>query len=422
MKVAVIGSGAREHALVWAFSQSRRIHGLICIPGNAGIEEIADIAAADPMDSASVIKALKSFQPDLIFIGAEGPLENGLADSLRSEGWKVVGPGKEQAKLESSKEFSKQFMVRHGIPTASAKILKNRQDLETYLKSFPSPWVLKKSGLAAGKGVLETQNYEEALSFGLEVLNNDVLVAEEFLSGFEVSVFALMDGKNYLILPACSDHKKAFEEDRGLNTGGMGAICPVPQLSHAQWEEILKKIVEPTMAGLIQDNTMYTGVLFFGLMVCSGGPKVLEYNVRLGDPETQALIPRIQNDFVDLMEAMVNGNLNAIQLEVDPRMSLSVVIASPGYPGPYTKNIPIRNLPSNRVGKFLLFHAGTHNDDEGKMVTTLGRCFSAVGIGEFFDDAQRRANNGAKEVDFEGAWFRRDIGKKMIELSPYSSR
>ena len=417
MKVAVVGSGAREHALVWAFSKSHRINGLACFPGNAGISNLADCIDCDLNDIHKTVEKILQFKPELVFIGPEAPLDMGLADELRANGIATVGPGKAQARLESSKVFGKQFMSEFHIPTAYSQTLTKFDELKKALQNFPPPWVLKKSGLAAGKGVLETSNLEEALQFGKKVLENDQLVIEEYLRGFEASVFVVMDGKNYLVLPPCADHKKAEEGDSGLNTGGMGSICPIPLLRDKEWQDVLNLVVEPVFQGLKAKNLVYQGVLFIGLMITDRGPKVLEFNVRLGDPETQALLPRLRNDFVDFSEAIVTGQIDRVRLDIDPSIAISVVVASEGYPNNYRKNLVVQHLPINRNGKFVLFHAATRFGENGEILTTGGRCFSVVGLGETFEDAQNRANQGASEVHFEGAWFRKDIGKRLFNLA-----
>lgn len=417
MKVAVVGSGAREHALIWAYSKSHRIDGLGCFPGNAGISNLADCFDCDLDNLGDLVNKIQEYGPDLVFIGPEAPLDQGLADELRRLRIPTVGPGKDQARLESSKVFGKEFMKECGIPTARSSHVRTLDELKSALSSFDPPWVLKKSGLAAGKGVLETQDHREALNYGMTVLQDDELVVEEYLRGYEASVFVALDGKNHLVLPPCADHKKAEEGDSGLNTGGMGAICPVPLLRDKEWQEILSSVVEPVVYGLKTKGLMYQGILFIGLMVTNKGPRVLEFNVRLGDPETQALLPRIRNDFVDFTEAIITGQLDKFTLDIDPMTSISVVVASEGYPKSYRKNIPVQHLPLNRNGKFVLFHAATKFGPQGEILTTGGRCFSVVGLGDTFEDAQRRANQGASEVHFEGAWFRKDIGRRLFDMA-----
>lgn len=417
MRVAVVGSGAREHALVWAYSKSHRINALACFPGNAGISQLAECIACDLADIPDVVQKIQSFGPDLVFIGPEAPLDLGLADELRDRGIRTIGPGRQQAKLESSKVFGKRFMQEWRIPTARSLLIQDPAKLPEALAAFEAPWVLKKSGLAAGKGVLETADYRTALDYGQKVLADDELVIEEFLRGYEASVFVVMDGEHYLVLPPCADHKKAEEGDGGLNTGGMGAISPVPLLRDKEWQEVLDLVVHPVMEGLKAEGLMYPGILFIGLMMTDRGPRVLEFNVRLGDPETQALLPRLRNDFVDFTEAIVTRSIDKVVPDIDPRIAISVVIASQGYPGDYRKNLVVHNLPMNRNGKFVLFHAATRFGPAGEILTTGGRCFCVVGLGESFEEAQRRANEGASQVQFEGAWFRKDIGRRLFNLA-----
>lgn len=415
MKVLILGSGARENALAWKFSHSHRISGLFVAPGNAGCAEMAVNLPLDPCNSGQVIAACRDKGIDLVFVGSEAPLDAGVVDALKAEGIAAVGPEKRCARLESSKVFSKEFMVRNGIPTAAAREFSGYADFETYVKTLEgSPFVVKKSGLAAGKGVLETQSVEEALSFGQSVLKDDKLLVEEFLTGFEISVFVLSDGRDYAVLPPTADFKKAKESDQGPNTGGMGAICPVPTVTQELWKRILDEVVEPTMRGLNKDGLNYTGVIFIGVMVTSSGPRVLEYNVRFGDPETQVLLPLIQSDFGNLAEAMVKGRLASFPLEISKQAALGVVVAAQGYPGPYAKNVPVSHLPEENQGRFILFHANTVFGEDGRIETEGGRCFTCVGVSDDHFEAQKRAYRGADTVRFPGAWFRKDIGEKFF--------
>ena len=273
--------------------------------------------------------------------------------------------------------------------------------------------VVKKSGLAAGKGVLETSDRAEALAFGLEILKTDKLLVEDFLTGWEISVFVLSDGKDYVVLPPTADFKKAHEGDQGPNTGGMGAICPVPTVDAALWKRVLAETVDPTMAALNKDGLNYKGVIFLGLMITADGPQILEYNTRFGDPETQVLLPLIDSDFGDLVRAMADGTLADYQLVVSQKVALGVVVAAPGYPGEYPTNLAVTALPEASAGEFRAYHASTAIKD-GTVVTGGGRCFTAVALGESFSDARRRAYQGAAEIQFDGAWYRKDIGEKFL--------
>jgi phosphoribosylamine---glycine ligase len=412
VKVLILGNGAREHALAWKFSTSRRTTGLFVAPGNAGTASLATNLAVDPHDSTAVVTACHTHGVDLVFVGAEAYLEAGVADALQAAGIAVIGPDKHRAQLESSKVFSKDFMVRNGLPTAAAQEFADPESYRTSVATMNGKVVVKKSGLAAGKGVLETSDPVEALAFGLEVLKTDKLLVEEFLTGFEISVFVLSDGKDYVVLPPTADFKKAREGDQGPNTGGMGAICPVPQVDSVLWKRVLAETVAPTMDALNRDGLNYKGVVFIGLMITASGPKILEYNVRFGDPETQALLPLIESDFGDLARAMADGTLSSYRLELSKKVALGVVIAAPGYPGDYPKGLTVQGLPSAKEGVFRLFHASTSGT--GPVVTGGGRCFTAVGTADTFEEAQRRAYAGAAQVTFEGAWYRKDIGTKFF--------
>ena len=415
MKVLVLGSGAREHALSWKFAQSNRISGLFIAPGNAGTEAHGEnLPGIDPNDAEQVSKICKNRQIDLVFIGPEEPLARGIADVLKSEGIQVIGPGKEAAQLEASKAFSKSFMRRHKVPTADYREFDNSKTFEKYLGRKKGPLVIKKSGLAAGKGVLESSDKDEMVTFGNKILANDLLLVEDFLQGWEISVFAATDGIDYRLLPTCADFKKAGEHDSGANTGGMGAICPVPIVSADLLANIDQKIVRPTFDGMKAEGLSYRGVLYFGLMITESGPKLLEYNVRFGDPETQVLLPLIKSDFVNLCEAMLNGSLASFPLAISTESAVGVVVASGGYPASYKKNVRVDSLPGFSDKHLLVFHANTKRDDNGNVFTEGGRCFTVVGVGPTILGANHRAYETVPKIRFEGAWARPDIGQKFF--------
>ncbi len=415
MKVLVLGSGAREHTLAWKFAQSNRISGLFIAPGNAGTEEHGvNLPNLDPNDAGAVLKACKDHSIDMVFVGPEEPLSNGIVDRLSESSIKAIGPGKNAAQLESSKVFSKAFMRRHGIPTAGAKEFDNLSVFEKYIGKKKGRFVIKKNGLAAGKGVLESEDKNELLSFGKKILKTDSLLVEEYLDGWEISAFALSDGMNYALLPFCADFKKAGENDLGANTGGMGSICPVPSVSENVKEKIIRTIVEPTFAGLKNDGLLYKGIVYFGLMITKAGPKLLEYNVRFGDPETQVLVPLIKSDFVNLCEAILDGTIDKFPLQISTNSALGVVVASAGYPGEYEKGITVESLPKSKDSNQFVFHASTKRDSKGRVLTGGGRCFTVVGIGPDSLTANQRAYTAVSEVAFAGAWWRRDIGKKFF--------
>jgi phosphoribosylamine---glycine ligase len=415
VRVLVIGGGAREHAIAWKFSKSRRIAGLFIAPGNAGTAEIgANLPELDPQNPEMVLRACRNNTINLVFVGPEAPLANGLVDVLTSAGIPVIGPGKTAAQLESSKAFAKRFMRKHDIPTPEATELKQPGELEHYLEDHSGTVVLKKSGLAAGKGVLESDDRQELMHFAKSVLEDDTLLAEEFVDGYEVSVFALTDGTDHVLLPPCADFKKAGPDDTGMNTGGMGSVCPVPWLDRETMATVEREIVEPTFRGLKKDGLMYKGVLYFGLMITGKGPRVLEFNVRLGDPETQALLPLVESDFGNLCDAIVNGTLATFPLRISDQAAAAVVIASPGYPGSYPKGLPVDPIPTFPRTENLMFHASTTRDAEGRVRTGGGRCFTVVGFGNSILRASVKSYEAVKQIRFEGAWYRPDIGRKFF--------
>lgn len=420
MKVLILGNGAREHALAWAFERSKRNAGLFCLPGNAGTEELAQNLPGDPADPATVVEAYRSSGARLVVVGPEAPLAAGVADALREVGAAVFGPGAKAAALESNKSFARAFSSRAGVPTATTARFQSYADFDRWLSAtrsslapgapFAGSLVLKKSGLAAGKGVFESDDSDELRRFAKVVLADDELLVEEFLKGYELSVFALSDGDGYILLPACADHKKALEGNVGRNTGGMGALCPVPPADAALMERIDREIVDPSFRQMKKEGLSYRGVLFFGVMVCADGPKLLEYNVRWGDPETQSLLPLLKDDMCDLFEAAATGVVTGLRPSIREGAAVGVTVAAPGYPGDYPKGIPVEALPKEGPGR-LVFHAATVRDPAGRLLTGGGRCFTVVGLGGDYFEAHARALEAAKELRFEGAWFRKDIGK-----------
>ena len=418
MKVLVLGSGAREHAIVWKFSETLGKDSLFAAPGNAGMAESATLLAISPeTDNEAVVEACRRYGIDFVFVGPEIPLANGIVDALNEAGIAAFGPHKEAARLESSKVFSKEFMNRHRIPTAAAREFQNSDEFAAYIDKTGGKVVVKKSGLAAGKGVLESDDKKTLLEFGTEILKTDRLLVEEFLSGYEISVFVLMDGKHYVILPPCADFKKAGDGDSGPNTGGMGAVCPVPCVTSELKREIAGKIVAPVMAGLQKDGLAYKGLLYIGLMITDDGPKVLEFNVRFGDPETQPLLAALPCCFEFLAAALRDQKLDELETEgafdLTGKAAVGVVVAAEGYPGPYKKNCEVTALPENR-GDLTVFHAATVRGEDGKLRTAGGRCFTVVGVAETLPEAAKKAYDGVRQLRFEGCWSRSDIGKKFF--------
>lgn len=415
MKALVLGAGGREHALAWKFSKSRRISGLFIAPGNSGTAELGEnIPELDPLDLEAVVRTCRDRKIDFVFVGSEEPLAAGIVDRLSEEGVRAFGPGREAARLESSKAFAKQFMKRHDIPTAAFQEFDSEAAFSSYMDSHPGRLVVKKSGLAAGKGVLDSANRDELMRFGKQALANDTIVVEDYLDGYELSVFALTDGTSRIILPVCSDFKKAHDDDAGKNTGGMGAVCPVPTVDSRLFEQINNDIIEPTFRGLAEDGLAYKGVLYFGLMNTAAGPRLLEYNVRFGDPETQVLMPLIESDLANLLDAIMEQKLGEFPLRISEKSALGVVMASDGYPDKYRKGTAVDAIPSFPEEEVMVFHASTKTDKNGRLVTAGGRCFTVVGLGSNLLNANVRAYEAAKKIHFEGGWYRHDIGKKFF--------
>jgi phosphoribosylamine---glycine ligase len=415
VRVLVVGNGAREHALVWKFARSNRISDLYAAPGNGGTADIAtNLDEIDPSQLNSVVEAAREHRIDVVFVGPEGPLSEGLVDRLEAAGISTIGPHAEAARLEGSKSFSKAFMHEFGIPTASYESFDNAAGAEHYIESSIRRLVVKKSGLAAGKGVLESTDKQSLITFAREVIaSGDTVVVEEYLSGFEVSIFALSDGKSFRLLPACTDYKKAGVGSTGPNTGGMGAICPVPWLDSQIESEIIRRIVAPTFAGLAARGIEYRGVLYFGIMVTSDGPLLLEYNVRFGDPEAQVLLPLINTDFAEICTRIISGSLGELTVQISDRSALGVVVAAPGYPSAYPTGLPVDALPTPPEEEALIFHAAT-NWDGPVLETGGGRCFTVVGFGSELLQARARAYQTAKDVTFPGSWMRQDIGGRIF--------
>ncbi|HUX21566.1 MAG TPA: phosphoribosylamine--glycine ligase [Spirochaetia bacterium] len=415
MKALVLGSGAREHALTWKFSKSKRISGLFIAPGNAGTAELGEnLPDLDPMDLEGVVRICGEKRIDFVFVGPEDPLAAGIVDRLNEAGIRVFGPHRRAAQLEASKSFSKQFMRRHSIPTAEFREFENEKGFAEYVSGRENRVVVKKCGLAAGKGVMEAENRDELIRFGRQILAHDSLVVEDYLVGDELSVFALTDGKDRVLLPVCSDFKKSEEDDKGKNTGGMGAVCPVPIVDSVLTERITTEIIDPTFRGLKEEDLTFKGVLYFGIMNTDAGPRLLEYNVRFGDPEAQVLLPLIESDFANLMDAIIDEKLIDFPLRISDKSSLGVVIASGGYPDHYKKGLAIAPIPPFPEEEVLVFHATTKTGRSGQILTGGGRCFTVVGLGNNLLNANFQAYEAAKKISFEGSWYRRDIGKKFF--------
>ena len=427
MNILVIGSGGREHTLAWKINQSKDCEKLYVAPGNAGTNSIAENVPIKVNEFEKISEFILQKEIQLLVVGPEDPLVNGLRDYLESidshEELRIIGPGKEGARLEGSKDFSKEFLERHNIPTANSRTFTS-EDIDEgikYLNTRKLPIVLKADGLAAGKGVIIANSYQEAEENLQDMLLNErfgeassrVLV-EDFLDGIEVSVFVLTDGKNYVILPEAKDYKRIGEQDTGPNTGGMGAVSPVPFADSAFMDKVKNQIIKPTIDGLHQDGIHYVGFLFLGLMNMNGAPYIIEYNVRMGDPETQAVLPRIQGDFLELLVAAADTKLSEVNLEIDPQTAATVVMASAGYPGDYEKGKKIWGLGPTPKSK--VFHAGTAKDGEFT-VTNGGRVLAVTGMGNSLKEALTNAYTGVEEVTWDGVQFRKDIGKDILSMA-----
>jgi phosphoribosylamine---glycine ligase len=425
MNIFLLGSGGREHALSLKLSQSNLCSKLFIAPGNAGTALCGTNLPFGVNDFESIRKACINNKIDLVLVGPEEPLVNGIVDMLKSDPQlsevMVIGPSREASQLEGSKAFAKAFMQRHQIPTAAYRefTADNFEEGIEYLKQHSLPIVLKADGLAAGKGVIICQNYVEAMAeYELMIQRSKFgeagkrVVVEDFLKGIELSVFVLTDGKNYLLLPEAKDYKQIGEGDKGLNTGGMGAISPVPFADANFMERVRKKIIEPTIAGLGKDRLDYKGFIFFGLMKVGDEPYVIEYNCRMGDPETEVVIPRIKNDLVELLLATAREQLEGVVLEKDRRFATTIMAVSGGYPNEYQKGYPITDIDDPGRDAFI-FHAGTKQQD-GKVVTNGGRVVCATALATSINEALEKSKELIEKVKFEGKYYRKDIGYEFI--------
>lgn len=420
MRVLVVGSGGREHALAWKLNQSAKVDAVLVAPGNPGTAEFATNlpVAADDIDG--LLAAAKQHAVDLTVVGPEIPLVAGIVDRFQADGLRCWGPSKAAAELEGSKVAMKTFLRSHNIPTATFKIFNDAQLAHEYIDEVGAPIVVKCDGLAAGKGVTVASDDAEAHAaidaimrdhvFGAEA--GSKVIIEECMRGEEISVFALCDGHNAVLLDYAQDHKQAFDGDRGPNTGGMGAFTPAPGLVNRRAEDdIVRRIVVPTLSGMVKEGRPYVGVLYIGLMLTESGPKVVEYNVRFGDPECQPLMLRLQTDLAEVIEASLDGTLDQIELSWDDQTAICVTMASDGYPGSYPKGRTITGVDAAEAAGAVVFHAGTSSDDD-ELVTSGGRVLSVCALGADLDQARERAYQACDTISFDGAHFRRDIGRR----------
>ena len=419
MKVLLIGSGGREHALAWKLKQSPLLTELFAAPGNPGIGECATLLSLNTDDHAAVLSFCREADIDLVVVGPEAPLVAGLADTLRAGGIATFGPSAAAAQLEGSKGFTKDLCARYDIPTGAYQRFNNAPKAKAYIRQQGAPIVVKADGLAAGKGVTVAMTVEEALAAvddcfeGAFGAAGAEVVVEAFLDGEEASFFCLSDGKTALALATAQDHKRVGDGDTGPNTGGMGAYSPAPVMTPDMVERTMKEIIEPTIRGMAESGYPFTGVFFAGLMITARGPELIEYNVRFGDPECQVLMMRLQSDLLPLLNAAATGTLDRVSAEWSDDAALTVVLASKGYPGAYDKNTPIRALPDPQNGA-KVFHAGTAMQD-GQLVATGGRVLNVTARGASVGEAQARAYALVDAVEWDNGFCRRDIGWRAVE-------
>ena len=425
MKVLILGSGGREHALAWAVKRSNRVTEVVCAPGNGGIAEIARCVPVDLRDLDALIRVALAEQPSLTIVGPELPLSLGIVDALQDRGLRVFGPTRAAAMLETSKGFAKRFLQRHNIPTANYAVCTTAAELEKAVEIFHPPIVVKADGLAAGKGVLICQSRRTAIEAAQGLFTGSLLgeaerqvVIEEFLQGDEISFLCLSDGKHVAALVPSQDHKRIGEGDAGPNTGGMGVYSTDTLLEPGMKEWILRHIAEPTVRGMAEEDTPFVGVLYCGLMMTARGPQVLEFNARFGDPETQAILLRLETDLVDALEASIDGRLAETELRWSPGASACVVARSAGYPGSYKTGFPITGLSAAaRVPGVQIFHSGSDRLGS-QLVTAGGRVLGVTAAAPSLEEALDRAYQAMAEIHFDGIYYRRDIGHRALRRTP----
>lgn len=418
MNILVIGSGGREHALCWKLAKSEKSPKVFCAPGNAGIAQKAECVDISPGNLDRLLKFAREKRIDLTVVGPETPLAAGIVDLFQGNDLKIFGPTKSAARLESSKIFTKEFCTRHSIPTGTYQIFDDAAKVKDSVKNGKFPVVIKADGLAAGKGVSICQTKEEAFQAIDKMLVERVfgesgnrIVVEEFLKGREVSFMAFVDGENILPLSSAKDHKRLLEGDEGPNTGGMGAYSPAPNITQTLYDKVMDRIMKPTVKGMREEETPFVGVLYAGLMIDEGEPKLLEFNVRLGDPEAQVVLPRLKTDFVELIEMSLEGGLEDVLLSWETRPSACIVMASRGYPAKYETGFTIQGLQEGaKLTDVVIFHAGTKLKN-GEVVTAGGRVLGVTALGEDMPRALDKAYEAADKISWEGSFYRRDIGK-----------
>ncbi len=424
MKVLVVGGGGREHALVRKIKESKKVDEIFCTPGNGGISYDAKCFDVAATDIDGVVNLAKEIKADLVVVAPDDPLVAGMVDALNEAGFKTFGPRANAAIIEGSKVFSKELMQKYNIPTAEYKVFDNAEEAIDYIKERNEfPTVIKADGLALGKGVIIPENLDDAIAGVKEIMEDKIfgasgnnIVVEEFLTGPEVSVLAFTDGKCVKPMVSSMDHKRALDGDKGLNTGGMGTVSPNPYYTQEVAKECMDKIFMPTINAMNNEGRTFKGCLYFGLMITPKGPKVIEYNCRFGDPETQVVLPRLKTDIVDIFEAIDNETLSDLDVEWSDDACACVIMASGGYPKSYPKGIEITGLSNGQLDGVTVYHAGTKLQDN-KLVTSGGRVLGVTALGDTLENALKKSYNAVKKIHFEGAHYRRDIGKRALEAN-----
>lgn len=421
MRVLVVGSGGREHALVRKIKESKKVDYIACCPGNGGISYDAECFDVSATDIDGVVKLAKEIKADFVVVAPDDPLVMGMVDALNAEGFATFGPRANAAIIEGSKVFSKELMKKYNIPTAKYNVFDKAEDVINYIKAENEfPTVIKADGLALGKGVIIPETLDEAVAGVKEIMEDKIfgdsgnnVVVEEFLTGPEVSVLAFTDGKCVKPMVTSMDHKRALDGDKGLNTGGMGTVSPNPYYTDEIAEECMNTIFLPTIEAMNKEGRTFKGCLYFGLMLTPKGPKVIEYNCRFGDPETQVVLPRLKTDIMDIFEAINNEILSDLDIEWDDRACTCVIMASGGYPKSYPKGIEINGLTDGQLDGVTVYHAGTKRDGD-KLVTSGGRVLGVTALGESIEDALAKSYAGVEKIKFDGAHYRKDIGQKAL--------
>jgi len=422
MKILVVGSGGREHALVWKITRDSRVDKLYCAPGNAGMKE-AETVDIDVSDSRGLLSFAKDNDIDLTIVGPEVPLVNGIVDLFQSNGMRIFGPKAKAAQLEGSKLFAKEFMLRHSIPTADYEHFTSANNALQYISNDFEPCVVKVSGLAAGKGAVVCNTIEEAEQTITDMMiekafgeAGDTVLIENLLEGEEASIFAISDGNNYISLPSSQDHKQVFDNDEGPNTGGMGAYSPAPIVSDSIYEEVKKSILTPVIEGMKSEGNSFRGLLYAGIIITKEGPKVIEFNVRFGDPEAQVVIPLIGEEFLDLIIGSADGDIAGITLAVNTKHATTIVLSSGGYPGRYETGKEIDGLDYPFENGTVIFHSGTEEKDD-RYYTNGGRVLSVTSLGDSLENSIESSYSAASHIKFEGMHYRKDIGQKGINCN-----